>query len=383
MAIHKPPVVPPWADEAVPGTDIVQPSDPEIAAGWPQSETPPSRQRFNWILNFAANAVRYFSRRGIVDWDNAETYSAGDIVRGPDGLLYESLQSGNTGRDPSSASAWWGAARSPTPGVNDNSKRLANTEWVQARLAGKANTTGNYPGLSVGSAATAGSANTAGSAGQVPWSGVTGKPSTVSGYGITDAITTHNIGEQSVSHAQTAGRARPRRSDNVAWDLTWSSQGGQPNWVLGSDNGTLVRPYNPANFAVNSANFSTTQSLGTANTRIATTAFVNPGFDRSENGWVMLPCGVLMQWGVVSVAGNGAPWMFGNASFPRTFPTAVFTVVACAGTRMNGGILSVEGDIPIIATDNYLRQSFRWRIDSNRGLPITGTHRIRWVAFGA
>lgn len=87
MAITKPPVLPPWADTAAPGTDKVQPTDAEIAAGWLSSTTPPSRQRFNWILNFCANAVRYFSRRGLTDWDSAETYQLDDIARGDNGLL--------------------------------------------------------------------------------------------------------------------------------------------------------------------------------------------------------------------------------------------------------------------------------------------------------
>jgi hypothetical protein len=40
--------------------------------------------------------------------------------------------------------------------------------------------------------------------GSVPWTGITGKPTTVAGYGITDAITTANIGSQSVASAVTA-----------------------------------------------------------------------------------------------------------------------------------------------------------------------------------
>jgi len=41
-------------------------------------------------------------------------------------------------------------------------------------------------------------------AGSVAWSGITSKPTTISGFAITDAITTANIGSQSVSHAATA-----------------------------------------------------------------------------------------------------------------------------------------------------------------------------------
>lgn len=61
-----------------------------------------------------------------------------------------------------------------------------------------------------GNAATATSAT---NASNVPWSGVSSKPTTLSGYGITDAqpastaITTSNIGSQSVSYATSAGNA--------------------------------------------------------------------------------------------------------------------------------------------------------------------------------
>ena len=39
------------------------------------------------------------------------------------------------------------------------------------------------------------------------WSKISGTPTTISGYGITDAITTSNIGSQSVNYANTAGSA--------------------------------------------------------------------------------------------------------------------------------------------------------------------------------
>ena len=45
------------------------------------------------------------------------------------------------------------------------------------------------------------SAVSSGTAAGVPWTGVTGKPSTIAGFGITDAITTGNIGSQTVATA--------------------------------------------------------------------------------------------------------------------------------------------------------------------------------------
>lgn len=251
MAIIKPPVLPPWAETAASPADIVQPSNAEIQAGWPQSATPPSRQRFNWILNFCANAVRYFSRRGLVDYDAAETYAVDDLVRGDDqGRIYRSLQAGNINHLPSTSPTWWDTPLTKTPAAGDNTTRLATTAWVTTAISGKANTNGNYPTMTVGNATNAAAAATAASAASVPWSGVTGRPTTVAGYGITDAITTANIGLQSVTFATTAGRARPRRSDNVNWDLNYSGQAGQPNWLVGTNDGITFQVYNPDNFQV-------------------------------------------------------------------------------------------------------------------------------------
>lgn len=58
-------------------------------------------------------------------------------------------------------------------------------------------------------------------AGALAWTYLTGKPTTISGYGITDAITTGNIGSQSVSYAATSGTA------------TYVSASTQVNEILG------------------------------------------------------------------------------------------------------------------------------------------------------
>lgn len=103
MALTKPPVLPAWAEAG----DKVQPSNAEIQAGWPLSNVPPSRQRFNWLLNFLANGIRYFSRRGLPDYDAAETYMTGDRIIGDDGKTYRSLIDNNTAQTPSTSPTKW------------------------------------------------------------------------------------------------------------------------------------------------------------------------------------------------------------------------------------------------------------------------------------
>jgi phage-related tail fiber protein len=95
MALTKPPVLPAWAEAG----DKVQPSNAEIQAGWPLSNVPPARQRWNWLLNFLANGIRYLTRRGLPDWGADETYEIGDRVQGPDGLTYKALTQ-NTNKTP-------------------------------------------------------------------------------------------------------------------------------------------------------------------------------------------------------------------------------------------------------------------------------------------
>lgn len=103
MSLIKPPVLPTWADSG----DQVQPSNAEIQVGWPLTNTPPARQRWNWLLNYLMNGVRYFARRGMPDYGADETYMTGDRVIGDDGKTYRSLQDANTGHTPSTSPLWW------------------------------------------------------------------------------------------------------------------------------------------------------------------------------------------------------------------------------------------------------------------------------------
>jgi len=48
-----------------------------------------------------------------------------------------------------------------------------------------------------------------------------------------------------------AGRAYPRRSDGTAINIQWSGQGGQPSYLIGSNDGVSFPVYNPSNFNVN------------------------------------------------------------------------------------------------------------------------------------
>lgn len=141
MAITKPAVLPPWAESG----DAVQPTNAEIQSGWQAGSVPPSRQRFNWILNYCMNGVRYLVRRGLPDWDAAETYAIGDRVIGPTGSTYQALTA-NTNKTPASnPSDWapWAFGPSDVATLsNDNSSKLATTSWIRGAMSNIASAAG-------------------------------------------------------------------------------------------------------------------------------------------------------------------------------------------------------------------------------------------------
>ena len=108
MTIYTKPVdLPAWAESG----DRAQPTNAEIQTGWPTSTLPPSRQRFNWVLNYVATAARYFMQRSIAEWDNTEDYPLGGRVQSG-GVTWVAV-SANLGITPGTdATKWerWGYA---------------------------------------------------------------------------------------------------------------------------------------------------------------------------------------------------------------------------------------------------------------------------------
>lgn len=101
----KPTVLPAWGESAG-GADVLQPTNAEIQAGWPLSNVPPSRKRFNWILKYLAQGVRYMMQMGIPVWDATEDYPINARVMGSDGKTYKALQT-STNQSPVSAPTYW------------------------------------------------------------------------------------------------------------------------------------------------------------------------------------------------------------------------------------------------------------------------------------
>jgi hypothetical protein len=92
-------------------------------------------------------------------------------------------------------------------------ERYNGTSWAAAAATYAISISGN-----------AATATTAASASAVAWAGVTGKPTTVAGYGITDAITTGNIGAQVVASAAAL-------TGSTTWSLPYQSAPGVTSYL--------------------------------------------------------------------------------------------------------------------------------------------------------
>lgn len=137
----KPTVLPAWGESAG-GADVLQPTNAEIQAGWPLSNVPPSRKRFNWILKYLAQGVRYMMQMGIPVWDSTEDYPVNARVMGSDGKTYKAILTG-INKDPTTQPTYWTRwgftlaelnAEGTTPPQFDNDTSLATTAFVQRAL---------------------------------------------------------------------------------------------------------------------------------------------------------------------------------------------------------------------------------------------------------
>ena len=113
MAVEKPLFAPVWAETG----DTVRPTDAEISEGWPLSATPPSRQRFNWILGWLAQSVAYLRQSGIPLWDPEESYPADAVVIHNHGLWVSKRE--NTNVTPGTSPDDWAGAAELRAGSGD------------------------------------------------------------------------------------------------------------------------------------------------------------------------------------------------------------------------------------------------------------------------
>lgn len=222
------------------------PPDVKIASGWSYEMMP-----FEWE-NFLQNrtdvTLNHISQRGIAEWDAITEYQANrSYVTGSNGIVYVALTT-NTNINPTTdggtnwvrafpsstgggATGTWGISVSGSAATLTNARTIGITgdiTWTSPAFDGSANVTSTATLANTGVAAgtynnlayqirpmtidAKGRVTSVGAALTISpfWANVTGKPTTVSGFGITDAVTkTSATGSAQIPTGTTAERDSP------------------------------------------------------------------------------------------------------------------------------------------------------------------------------
>ena len=119
-------------------------------------------------------------------------------------------------------------------------------------------------------------------------------------------LVTTLAGQQKAPNAAWADGAqfalRLRREGNVDTIWNWAGQGGQPSHVWGSNDGTNMLAWNPANFSVNYAN-SANYANGAEYANNAGSVVGTPNINVNNNGFNTLPPGGT--WRLIQSDGSG------------------------------------------------------------------------------
>jgi len=312
----RPPFLPIWAVTAIPTTDILQPNNAYISAGWPLSSTPPSRQYFNWVLNRGTWGVDYLLHRGIADWDSATTYGPNDLVIGSNGRIYRSTQSNNVGNAPPNTS-FWNVPAIDAVANGDNSASIASTAFVH----------NNYVPIGGGFSLLGGQIG----AGQVPlgavnqwqsflsisWSQISGVPLDQSGT-VANSIAQRNGGGYLFANYfnQNLGANENPPIGQVIVNNTTDTF---------NRKASFVNFQNQQNLANIGGQVTAGQVPQGAVTQYSPQVFqYNPQISRSTSGCAQIPGGILIQWGIV--APNGGTITAGYSCGP--FPNAALSVIS-------------------------------------------------------
>lgn len=341
MAITKPPVLPSWAEAG----DKVQPSNAEIQAGWPLSSIPPSRQRFNWLLNFLANGIRYFSRRGLPDYDAAETYMTGDRIIGDDGKTYRSLIDNNTAQTPSSSPTKW------------EPWALTRGE-VDARLQTGSAITATASGTSDAITASFTPAITALANGMTLFVRAAAANTTATPTFAPDGLPAKTI-------------VKGNNLALVAGDIAGAGHWLEMNYDATLDKWVLQNPADVATTAQAqdlSDNWNKITPLGLKE------AFQGANQSLSTNGYQKLPGGLIIQWGTSAAFTNNTTEDSVSVTLPIAFPTAALNAVVC-----NSGSVAFDAvaTVTSITTTTLTISKNVISITS-----LIGTLNARWIAIG-
>jgi hypothetical protein len=146
-----------------------------------------------------------------------------------------------------------------------------------------------------------------GTASAVAWTGITGKPTTIAGFGITNAITTTNIGDQTVA------------------GVPWTGVTGKPTTISG---------------------YGITDAITTGN--IASQTVATAGAVTTTNSYTM--AGLTL---------NGPVTVSGTRTISAVDSNATFYTVTTGAGIASGTTITAVGDITAFSSDRRLKENFR------------------------
>lgn len=350
MTIYaKPTVRQAWAETAS-GSDITDPGNTFTAAGWLIGTKPP-RQYFNWVLNYTFEGIRYLCQSGAVDYDATETYQIGAFVRGPDGILYRSIAANNVGHTPASSPTQWGSPLVFSPANSSNDNSIATTAWAKT----------NFLGISTPISALSGQVTNA----QIPVGAVTQWQGslaisfiqlvgTISNAQILPAAVTQYQNFLSIAWTQLTGT---KNADQLQGHVLGPSGSFSASTIpIYDSSGYLYAGYFNQNSG-NNENPPISQIIVTNGTdnyfRKASLAALYAAFaptqSKSQNGFVKLPGGIILQWGTANYSGAGGL----SINFPTSFPLGCFNAQVTPQIGGNcPGVSSVSTTTLTFSTNN-------------------------------
>lgn len=291
--------VPVWAETG----DIVQPTNPEISIGWPPTTKPPSRQRFNWILNWCAKGLRYLLQIGIPQFAAGENYAQYAKVLYTDGLVYRALIAAPTAAPGVVAGEWevWGYGNST----------------IQPRVD-------QYASVAVG-----GGSNVTITAAQAE-----------SGIIVLTGVLTANIQvilpnqarRRVIKNATTGAFTLTLACPSAGATLTVNQNQSVVAYVDGSNNVYAAGSSDLANALLIANNLSDVANPATALSNIggvASSSFTGTNQSLATNGYQKLPGGLIVQWGM---SGSIPSVSAATITLPVAFPTANLGVYISASS---------------------------------------------------
>lgn len=194
----------------------------------------------------------------------------------------------------------------------------------------------------------------------VSWANITGKPTTVSGFGITDAITTGTIATQSVNIA------------NTAYSVTWGNVGGKPTFATVATTGA----YSDLTGKPTLATVATTGSYNDlSNKPSIPTSILNLGITDGTSGQVLTTNGAGVFTFTTVTSGTGT---YSNTNVSAYLTQGGVSIVnpAITGGGSFAGDPTFSGNLTISSSTktftNYGTSTFYGAIQGYANITLTG-----------